>query len=57
MSLSETPDAPIETYMIILGLAIKGSMGGEQSIRELLKINPNVRAIVSGGCFDDPVMP
>ena len=31
-------------------------MGGEQTIRELLKIDPGIKAIVSSGYFDDPVM-
>jgi PAS domain S-box-containing protein len=41
---------------VILDLTIKGGMGGEQTIRELLKIDPDVKAIVSSGYFDDPVM-
>jgi PAS domain S-box-containing protein len=40
----------------ILDLTIKGGMGGEQTIRELLKIDPGIKAIVSSGYFDDPVM-
>ena len=31
-------------------------MGGEQTIREFLKIDPDVKAIVSSGYFNDPVM-
>jgi len=42
--------------MVILDLTIKGSMGGEQTIRELLKIDPHVKAIVSSGYPNDPVM-
>ena len=41
---------------VILDLTIKGGMGGEQTMRELLKIDPDVKAIVSSGYFDDPVM-
>jgi len=41
---------------VILDLTIKGGMGGQQTIRELLKIDPDVKAIVSSGYFDDPVM-
>ena len=41
---------------VILDLTIKGGMGGEQTIKELLKIDPNVKAIVSSGYFNDPVM-
>jgi len=41
---------------VILDLTIKGGMGGEQTIRELLKIDPDVKAILSSGYFNDPVM-
>jgi len=41
---------------VILDLTIKGGMGGEQTIREFLKIDPQVKAIVSSGYFNDPVM-
>ena len=41
---------------VILDLTIKGGMGGEQTMRELLKINPDVKAIVCSGYFNDPVM-
>ncbi|MCF8130293.1 MAG: PAS domain S-box protein [Deltaproteobacteria bacterium] len=41
---------------VILDLTIKGGMGGEQTIRELLKIDPGIKAIVSSGYFNDPVM-
>ena len=41
---------------VILDLTIKGGMGGDQVIKELLKIDPNVRAIVYSGYFNDPVM-
>lgn len=41
---------------IILDLTIKGGMGGDQAIKELIKIDPDVKAIVSSGYFNDPVM-
>jgi PAS domain S-box-containing protein len=41
---------------VILDLTIKGGMGGEQALRELLKIDPDVNAIVASGYFNDPVM-
>jgi DNA-binding NarL/FixJ family response regulator len=31
-------------------------MGGEATIRELLKLDPGVKAIISSGYIDDPVM-
>ncbi len=40
----------------ILDLTIAGGMGGEEAIKKLLKIDPGVRAIVSSGYADDPVM-
>ena len=42
--------------IVILDLTIKGGMGGEQTIRELLKIDPHVKAIVSSGYPNDPVI-
>jgi len=41
---------------VILDLTIKGGMGGKQTIRELIKIDPDVKAIVCSGYFDDPVI-
>jgi PAS domain S-box-containing protein len=41
---------------VILDLTIKGGMGGEQTIRELSKIDPGVKAIVCSGYFNDPVI-
>jgi PAS domain S-box-containing protein len=41
---------------VILDLTIKGGMGGEQTIQELLKIDPDVKAIVCSGYFNDPVL-
>jgi two-component system cell cycle sensor histidine kinase/response regulator CckA len=42
--------------IVILDLTVLGGMGGEATIRELLKIDPGVKAIVSSGYIDDPVM-
>jgi CheY-like chemotaxis protein len=41
---------------VILDLTIKGGMGGEEVLKELLKMNPDVKAIVASGYFNDPVM-
>ena len=41
---------------VILDLTIKGGMGGAQAIKELIKIDPNVKAIVCSGYFNDPVL-
>jgi PAS domain S-box-containing protein len=40
----------------ILDLTVAGGMGGEAAIRKLLKIDPGIKAIVSSGYVDDPVM-
>jgi PAS domain S-box-containing protein len=39
---------------VILDLTVKGGMGGKEAIQELVKIDPNVVAIVSSGYCNDP---
>jgi CheY-like chemotaxis protein len=41
---------------VIMDLTIPGGIGGEEAVRELIKIDPNVRAIVSSGYSYDPIM-
>jgi PAS domain S-box-containing protein len=41
---------------VILDLTVPGSMGGRETIQELLKLDPDVRAIVSSGYSTDAVM-
>jgi len=41
---------------VVLDLTIKGGMGGHLVIKELIKIDPNVKAIVSSSYFNDPVL-
>ena len=41
---------------VILDLTIKEGMGGIDTIKKLLEIDPQVRAIVSSGYSNDPVM-
>ncbi|MFC1839844.1 PAS domain S-box protein, partial [Thermodesulfobacteriota bacterium] len=41
---------------VILDLTIPGGMGGKEAINKLLEINPEVKAIVSSGYSDDPVL-
>lgn len=49
--LHETPfDA------VILDLTIKGGLGGKDTIARLLEIDPNIKAFVSSGYSDDPVV-
>ncbi len=42
--------------VVILDLTIPGGMGGKETIEKLRKIDPDVRAIVSSGYSNDPVM-
>lgn len=41
---------------VIMDLTIPGGMGGEEALRKLLVIDPNVKAIVSSGYSSDPIM-
>ena len=41
---------------VILDLTIKGGMGGEDTIRQLKQIDPSVKAIVSSGYSENPVV-
>lgn len=42
--------------VVLLDLTVRGGMGGKESIRELLKIDPAVKAIVFSGYDQDPVI-
>jgi CheY-like chemotaxis protein len=41
---------------VILDLTVPGGTGGREALRELLALDPQVRAIVSSGYSNDPVM-
>jgi PAS domain S-box-containing protein len=41
---------------IIMDLTIPGGMGGKEAIAELLRLDPDVKAVVSSGYSTDPVM-
>jgi nitrogen-specific signal transduction histidine kinase/ActR/RegA family two-component response regulator len=41
---------------VLMDLTIPGGMGGKETIEKLLQIDPQVRAVVSSGYSDDPVM-
>jgi PAS domain S-box-containing protein len=41
---------------VILDLTVPGGMGGKETIEKLLRIDPQIRAIVSSGYSDDPIM-
>jgi PAS domain S-box-containing protein len=42
--------------VVILDLTIPGGMGGKETMKELLVIDPNVKVIVSSGYSSDPIM-
>jgi PAS domain S-box-containing protein len=42
--------------VVILDLTIPGGMGGKETVEELRKIDPHVKAVVSSGYSNDPVM-
>lgn len=45
------------TYdVVILDLTIRGGMGGEETVRRLLAIDPHVKAVVSSGYSEDSIM-
>lgn len=41
---------------VIMDLTVPGGKGGKETIKKLLSINPGIKAIVSSGYSDDPVM-
>jgi two-component system cell cycle sensor histidine kinase/response regulator CckA len=41
---------------VILDLTVPGGMGGKETVRQLVAMDPHVRAIVSSGYSNDPVM-
>jgi len=41
---------------VIMDLTVQGGMGGREAMEQLLTIDPSVRAIVSSGYCNDPVM-
>jgi len=41
---------------VILDLTIRGGIGGQEAIKKLSEIDPNVKGIVSSGYSQDPVM-
>jgi len=41
---------------VIMDLTVPGGMGGQETLQKLLEMDPEVRAIVSSGYCNDPVM-
>ncbi|MBU0675287.1 MAG: response regulator [Proteobacteria bacterium] len=42
--------------LVILDLTIRNGLGGQETMRRLLEIDPTVRAVVASGYSEDPVM-
>jgi PAS domain S-box-containing protein len=42
--------------LVIMDLTVPGGMGGKEAMSGLMKIDPNVKAVVSSGYSNDPVM-
>jgi PAS domain S-box-containing protein len=42
--------------LVIMDLVIPGGMGGEEAVRELLKIDPKVKTVICSGYSNDPVI-
>lgn len=65
-TVTENGEQAIEAYRksqdeeafrcVILDLTVPGGMGGEKTLQELLKINPNILAIVASGYATESVM-
>ncbi|RMF55443.1 MAG: PAS domain S-box protein, partial [Calditrichaeota bacterium] len=41
---------------VIMDLTIRGGMGGKEAVKKLKNLDPNLKAIVSSGYFNDPVI-
>ena len=41
---------------VIMDLTIPGGMGGKEAIKQLREIDPYIKAIVSSGYYNDPIM-
>ena len=51
--LAQVGEQPFD--LVILDLTIRGGMGGMETLRELVGIDPDVRAVVSSGYSDNAV--
>lgn len=43
-------------HLVFLDLTVAGGMGGAKAMRELFKIDPDVKVVVSSGYANDPIM-
>ncbi len=42
--------------VVLLDLTVPGGMGGKETVQKLIEIDPNVKAVVSSGYSNDPIM-
>jgi CheY-like chemotaxis protein len=42
--------------VVVMDLSIPGGLGGREAIHQLLAVDPDIRALVSSGHSNDPVM-
>lgn len=49
-------EAGVPMDLILMDLVIPGGMGGKEAVREILRIRPEARVIVSSGYSNDPVL-
>ena len=42
--------------LLIMDLTVPGEMGGKEAIEKILEIDAGVKALVSSGYYDDPVL-
>jgi two-component system, cell cycle sensor histidine kinase and response regulator CckA len=52
--VAKTTDAPFDA--VVMDLTVVGGMGGQQAMTELLKVDPQVKGIVSSGYSSDPIL-
>lgn len=52
--LEKDSDRPFD--VIILDLTVPGGMGGREAIEQLRRLDPDIKAIVSSGYSNDPIM-
>jgi signal transduction histidine kinase/ActR/RegA family two-component response regulator len=42
--------------LVIMDLTVPGGMGGKEAMERLLEVDPKVKAVVSSGYFNDPIL-
>lgn len=53
---AEAMEKDLKWDVLILDLTVKGGMGGRDTLKKLLYLDPEVKAIVSSGYSSDPIM-